>query len=242
MSATTSSRTVLLSEQIRMAVQGSAASTLTAEPSLPVTATTPASILKRAIDLFGALVGLVLAGPLMIVCAIAVKLTSPGPIFFKQLRLGHGGRPFYVLKFRTMVIDAERRLAELESQNEAGGVLFKIRRDPRITPIGGILRRTSLDELPQLINVLRGEMSLVGPRPLQLRDSHLLEASDPEAFATRLSVIPGVTGAWQIGGRSDGTEGMVRQDLEYVENWSLLLDLKILLMTIPAVLSCRGAC
>ena len=172
-----------------------------------------------------------------------MRLSSSGPVLFRQLRLGRGGRPFYVLKFRTMVADAERRLAELESHNEAaGGVLFKIRRDPRVTPLGRFLRRSSLDELPQLINVLRGDMSLVGPRPLQLRDSYRLEAMDPEAFARRLSVTPGITGPWQVGGRSDGTDGMVRQDLDYIDNWSLALDVRILVQTIPAVFSGRGAC
>jgi len=181
--------------------------------------------------------------PLLLVVALLVRATSPGPAIFRQLRLGRGGRPFYVWKFRTMVPDAERRLAELEAKNEArGGVLFKIRRDPRVTPLGCFLRRTSIDELPQLVNVLKGEMSLVGPRPLQLRDSHLLEAMDPDAFAQRLLVTPGITGPWQVGGRSDGSEGMVRQDLEYVENWSLWLDVKILAQTPQAVVSARGAC
>ena len=240
--STTTPRSAFLSEQIARAAAGAAPVALQG-PMLSVAPATVASAFKRAIDVAGAAVGLALLAPVLLIVALMVRLTSPGPILFRQLRLGLGGRPFYVLKFRTMVVDAERRLAELEARNEAaGGVLFKIRCDPRTTPIGRLLRRTSLDELPQLVNVLRGEMSLVGPRPLQLRDSHRLEALDPHAFALRLSVPPGVTGPWQIGGRSDGTAGMVRQDLEYVEDWSLAQDLKILLGTIPAVISGRGAC
>jgi len=212
-------------------------------PALAVAPMTVASVTKRIMDVTGAALGLVLLAPMLAVIAVLVRATSPGPALFRQLRLGQGGQPFYMLKFRTMYKDAERRLAELEAQNEAsGGVLFKIRHDPRVTPLGRFLRRTSLDELPQLINVLWGEMSLVGPRPLQLRDSHLLEAMDPDAFARRLSIPPGVTGPWQVSGRSDGADDMVPKDLEYVASWSLALDLKILLQTIPAVLMGRGAC
>ena len=142
-----------------------------------------------------------------------------------------------------MTADAEHRLHDLESLNEAaGGVLFKMRRDPRVTPLGRFLRRTSLDELPQLINVLRGEMSLVGPRPLQMRDSALLQQLEPEAYARRLSVPPGLTGAWQVGGRSEtDSQGMLQLDLEYIENWSLKRDLAILYRTAGAVLRGRGA-
>ncbi|RUL84948.1 sugar transferase [Tautonia sociabilis] len=234
---------MLISEQIARIVGGKASGRELPGPTLAVAPVTVASVFKRVMDVVGAGLGLVLLAPLMLAVALVVRLSSPGPILFRQLRLGRGGRPFYVLKFRTMIADAEHRLAELEARNEAaGGVLFKIRRDPRVTPLGAFLRRSSLDELPQLINVLRGDMSLVGPRPLQLRDSYRLEALDPDAFARRLSVMPGITGAWQVGGRSDGTEGMVRQDIEYITNWSLALDLKILLQTIPAVLSARGAC
>jgi lipopolysaccharide/colanic/teichoic acid biosynthesis glycosyltransferase len=242
---TTTSQSMLLSEQIARIVGGTSAGTaLTLPgPTLAVAPPTVASAFKRAIDVAGTLVGLLLLAPLLLLIALAVRLSSPGPVLFRQLRLGRGGQPFYVLKFRTMVADAEHRVAELESRNEAaGGVLFKIRRDPRVTPLGRFLRRSSLDELPQLFNVLRGEMSLVGPRPLQLRDSYRLEALDREAFARRLGVTPGITGPWQVGGRSDGTEGMVRQDLDYVAHWSLARDLKILLQTVPAVLSGRGAC
>ncbi|WP_199756841.1 sugar transferase [Tautonia sociabilis] len=239
----TTTQSMLISEQIARIVGGKASGRELPGPTLAVAPVTVASVFKRVMDVVGAGLGLVLLAPLMLAVALVVRLSSPGPILFRQLRLGRGGRPFYVLKFRTMIADAEHRLAELEARNEAaGGVLFKIRRDPRVTPLGAFLRRSSLDELPQLINVLRGDMSLVGPRPLQLRDSYRLEALDPDAFARRLSVMPGITGAWQVGGRSDGTEGMVRQDIEYITNWSLALDLKILLQTIPAVLSARGAC
>jgi len=136
---------------------------------------------KRAMDFSGALVGLLLLAPVMVVVAVLIRLDSPGPIFFRQLRRGHRGRLFWVLKFRTMVVDAEKKLGELEQKNEsAGGVLFKMQNDPRVTPLGRFLRKSSLDELPQLINILRGEMSVVGPRPLQIRDSEMLQSLDPE--------------------------------------------------------------
>jgi lipopolysaccharide/colanic/teichoic acid biosynthesis glycosyltransferase len=158
--------------------------------------------------------------------------------------MGLGGREFSCLKFRTMVTDAEERLRDLEARNEsAGGVLFKIKDDPRVTPLGRLLRRTSLDELPQLWNVLVGEMSLVGPRPLQVRDSMKLEELDAEGYSRRLSVMPGVTGPWQVGGRSDVDSGrMVRLDLDYIENWSIGTDLMILVKTVFVVLAARGAC
>jgi lipopolysaccharide/colanic/teichoic acid biosynthesis glycosyltransferase len=241
--STTTPQSTLLSEQIARIVGGPSKDQALPGPTLAVAPTTVGSSFKRAMDLTASALGLVLLSPLLLLIALAVRFSSPGPVFFRQLRLGRGGEPFYVLKFRTMVADAERRLGELESHNEAaGGVLFKIRRDPRVTPLGRFLRRSSLDELPQLINVLRGEMSLVGPRPLQLRDSYRLEALDPEAFVQRLGVKPGITGPWQVGGRSDGTDGMVKQDLDYVAGWSLATDFKILIRTIPVVLTGRGAC
>ena len=198
---------------------------------------------KRVIDVFVAGVGLVVLFPVMVTIALLITLTSPGPFLFRQVRLGRGGRPFRFLKFRTMAVDAEERLGEVEALNEsAGGVLFKIRNDPRVTPLGRLLRRWSLDELPQLVNVLRGEMSLVGPRPLQSRDCELLKARDPDAFARRLSAPPGLTGAWQVGGRSEiDHTGMVQLDLDYIENWSLGRDLEILFRTVGAVLHGRGA-
>jgi lipopolysaccharide/colanic/teichoic acid biosynthesis glycosyltransferase len=172
-----------------------------------------------------------------------IRLTSPGPALFRQLRQGRDGRPFWFLKFRTMTADAEHRLQDLERHNEAaGGVLFKMRRDPRVTPLGRWLRRTSLDELPQLLNVLLGQMSLVGPRPLQMRDSALLEQLEPEAYACRLTVLPGLTGAWQVGGRSEtDSMGMLQLDLDYIEHWSLRRDLAILCRTVGVVLRGRGA-
>jgi lipopolysaccharide/colanic/teichoic acid biosynthesis glycosyltransferase len=199
--------------------------------------------MKRAIDLVGASVGLLLLAPLMLLIIVLIRLDSPGPVLFRQLRRGYQGRLFRMLKFRTMSVDAEQRLDELEESNEsAGGVLFKIRHDPRITRLGAFLRRTSLDELPQLINVLRSEMSLVGPRPLQLRDSDLLMATDPAAYKRRLQVMPGITGPWQVGGRSEADyERMVELDLDYVKNWSLGRDLVIICKTFLVVLFRRGA-
>lgn len=202
------------------------------------------SLSKRAVDIVGATVGLMMLSPLMLLLAVLVRLDSRGPILFRQRRMGLGGREFWFYKFRTMVPDAEHLLAALEQQNEsAGGVLFKIRSDPRVTRIGRFLRRTSLDELPQFLNVLKGDMSLVGPRPLQLRDCERLLMLEPEGFTERLSVPQGLTGPWQIGGRSDTDSGMMlRLDLEYIENWSLQNDLYILIKTVPAVLAGRGAC
>jgi lipopolysaccharide/colanic/teichoic acid biosynthesis glycosyltransferase len=200
-------------------------------------------VLKRLVDVVGAAVGLMLVSTLMLAIALLIRLDSPGPVLFRQLRRGYRGRLFWVFKFRTMTIDAEKKLGDLENSNEsAGGVLFKLRNDPRVTRLGSFLRRRSLDELPQLINVLRGEMSLVGPRPLQLRDSDLLLATNPQAYHRRLQVIPGVTGPWQVGGRSEvNYERMVELDLEYVENWSLVRDFEIIFKTFFVVLLRRGA-
>ena len=199
--------------------------------------------IKRAIDLIGAVVGLTLLSPLMVAIALLIRMNSKGPALFRQLRRGYRGELFWVLKYRTMSIDAEQRLGELEIHNEsAGGVLFKLKNDPRVTPIGQFLRRTSLDELPQLINVLFGEMSLVGPRPLQIRDSDKLLAENPVAYARRLEVMPGVTGPWQIGGRSELDHvRMIELDVEYAKNWSLTRDLMILLKTPIVVLLRKGA-
>jgi len=201
-------------------------------------------VIKRAVDLAVALAGLVLLAPVMMAIALLIRLDSPGPVLFRQVRRGHRGRPFRMLKFRTMVADAERRLGDLESCNEsAGGVLFKLRHDPRVTRPGRFLRRSSLDELPQLINVIMGEMSLVGPRPLQLRDSDRLRAVDPRGYNHRLHVLPGLTGPWQIGGRSDlDYERMVQLDRDYVANWSLGQDIRIIGKTLVVVLLGRGAC
>ncbi len=200
-------------------------------------------VFKRAMDLAGALVGVLLLSPLMLAIALLIRLDSPGPVLFRQVRRGQRGRPFRMLKFRTMVADAERRLGDLESSNEsAGGVLFKLRDDPRVTRLGRFLRRSSLDELPQLINVLKGEMSLVGPRPLQLRDCERLAAADPRGYLRRLEVRPGLTGPWQVGGRSDlDYEQMLVLDCDYAANRSLGLDLRILTRTALVVLRGRGA-
>jgi lipopolysaccharide/colanic/teichoic acid biosynthesis glycosyltransferase len=204
----------------------------------------PGLLVKRAIDLVGALVGLVLLWPVMLAIAQAIRLESRGPALFRQVRRGHQGRPFRMLKFRTMVEGAELRLDGLEGCNEsAGGVLFKLRHDPRVTRLGRFLRRSSLDELPQLINVLSGEMSLVGPRPLQLRDSDRLWAVDPVGYTRRLRVKPGLTGPWQAGGRSDlDYQQMVELDLDYVANRSLAGDLRLIARTLVVVLLRRGAC
>jgi lipopolysaccharide/colanic/teichoic acid biosynthesis glycosyltransferase len=198
---------------------------------------------KRAIDWTGALVGLMLLTPVMLLIALLVRIDSGGPILFRQLRRGYRGRLFCVLKFRTMMIDAEQRLADLENSNEsAGGVLFKLRDDPRVTRLGRFLRQHSLDELPQLINVLWGEMSLVGPRPLQLRDSNRLLASNPEAYFRRLQVMPGLTGPWQVGGRSEvDYERMLELDLNYVASWSIAQDLWIICKTFLVVVRRQGA-
>jgi lipopolysaccharide/colanic/teichoic acid biosynthesis glycosyltransferase len=206
----------------------------------PQAARSPA---KRAIDLIGAGLGMLALSPFLILIAVLIRIDSPGPVLFRQRRRGLDGQIFSMLKFRTMRPDAEARLQELEARNEsAGGVLFKLRDDPRVTRLGRFLRRTSLDELPQLWNVLRGEMSLVGPRPLQLRDSALLSEKDPVGYLSRLAVLPGLTGLWQISGRSElDSIGMVRLDLDYIATWSLGLDLRILCRTMSVVFTGRGA-
>jgi exopolysaccharide biosynthesis polyprenyl glycosylphosphotransferase len=194
--------------------------------------------LKRTFDVVGATLLLVVLSPLLLAITLAVRVSSRGPIIFRSTRRGIGQRPFKCLKFRTMHSSAEEQQAELDSLNEASGALFKIRRDPRLTRVGRVLRRFSLDELPQLINVLRGEMSLVGPRPLPQRDYEKLE----DWHRKRYLVLPGVTGLWQVSGRSElDFDDLVHLDFIYLEHWSLALDLSILLKTIPAVLSRRGA-
>jgi lipopolysaccharide/colanic/teichoic acid biosynthesis glycosyltransferase len=176
----------------------------------------------------------------MVVIALVIRLTSPGPILFRQKRAGRFGKPFVMLKFRSMTTDAEMRQAELEAFNQMSGPVFKLENDPRITPFGHLLRRWSLDELPQLLNVLSGDMSLVGPRPLPIYEVERFENS---AQRRRLSVKPGLTCLWQISGRNQVRDfrDWVRLDLDYIDRWSLALDLKILLRTIPAVLSGFGA-
>jgi exopolysaccharide biosynthesis polyprenyl glycosylphosphotransferase len=195
-------------------------------------------VLKRTFDLVASAVVLIIGLPLWLLTAVAVTLTSPGPVLYRDRRIGLGEREFDMLKFRTMYADAAEHQAYLERVNEASGPLFKMRRDPRVTPLGAILRRFSLDEVPQLFNVLRGEMSLVGPRPLPLRDYTQLE----DWHRKRSNVLPGVTGLWQISGRSNlGFDDLVRLDFYYLENWSLWMDISILVKTVPAVLGARGA-
>jgi exopolysaccharide biosynthesis polyprenyl glycosylphosphotransferase len=194
---------------------------------------------KRLIDFFGSAVLLLALAPVFVTVAMLIKLDSPGPVFFRQERVGLNKRRFRLFKFRTMVVEAEKQQLLLECLNEADGPVFKIKDDPRITRIGKFLRRFSIDELPQLFNVFKGDMSLVGPRPLPVRD---IERIDASWHKRRLSVKPGVTCLWQVNGRSDVSfEHWVRMDLEYIDNWSLALDMKILMKTIPAVLRGAGA-
>jgi len=195
---------------------------------------------KRALDVVVSSVALLVLAPLILATAIAIKLDSPGPVFFRQPRAGRNNRVFNLLKFRSMYTGADERKAELHDINEKDdGVMFKIRKDPRITRTGGFLRSLSIDELPQLLNVLRGEMSLVGPRPLVLPE---MEALNEAWHVRRLDLRPGITGPWQVSGRSDlSVHDMVRLDFQYVTGWSLVRDLEILLATVPAVLKRRGA-
>lgn len=194
---------------------------------------------KRIFDVTCTLLVLPLLIPLFIIVAIAIKLDSPGPVFFIQQRVGLRKHVFPMVKFRSMYVDAEERLEEIEHLNEAKGPIFKIKDDPRITRVGYYLRKTSIDEIPQLINVLRGEMSLVGPRPMSLRD---VDQFDRGIQRKRFSVKPGLTCIWQVSGRSDlPFEKWLEYDLEYIDRWSFWLDIGILFKTIPAVLRARGA-
>ncbi|HET7271467.1 MAG TPA: sugar transferase [Rubrobacter sp.] len=194
--------------------------------------------LKRVLDVAVSVCGLTLLSPLFLVVALAVRLDSPGPVLFRQKRVGADEKVFVCYMFRSMQQDAEVRQADLEALNEAEGPVFKMRDDPRVTRVGRFLRRWSIDELPQLVNVLKGEMSLVGPRPLPVRDFLRME----ESHKRRLGAVPGMTGYWQTSGRSDlSFEEMVRLDLYYIENWSLSFDLKIILKTLGAVLRREGA-
>ncbi len=196
-------------------------------------------VLKRLLDVTLSLAGIIALAPLGTLTALLIKLTSPGAVFFTQERVGLNKRRFRLYKFRTMVADAEKRQRELEPLNEASGPVFKIARDPRITRLGRFLRKTSIDELPQLFNVLKGDMSLVGPRPLPVRDYH---GFDQDWQRRRFSVRPGITCLWQINGRSSVPfEKWMQLDLEYIDHWSLGLDFKILAKTLPAVVRGSGA-
>jgi lipopolysaccharide/colanic/teichoic acid biosynthesis glycosyltransferase len=191
------------------------------------------------LDLTISFILIALLSPVLLVVVIVIKLTSPGPVLFVQKRLGLNKRHFNVYKFRTMVVGAEKRMREIEHLNEVNGPVFKIKNDPRITQIGGFLRKTSIDELPQLFNVLKGDMSLVGPRPLPARD---YEGFNQDWQRRRFSVRPGITCLWQVGGRSSiPFEKWMELDLQYIDKWSLRLDLEILLRTIPAVFRGSGA-
>jgi exopolysaccharide biosynthesis polyprenyl glycosylphosphotransferase len=195
-----------------------------------------ARAVKRAFDIVGSALGLVFLSPFLVAVAVAIKLTSPGPVLFHQTRIGRDGHPFEMLKFRTMEDGADARKAELSELNEADG-LFKIADDPRVTRVGRLLRRTSLDELPQLYNVLRGQMSLVGPRPLVVDEDRRIEGW----YRRRLSLTPGMTGDWQVFGAARiPLREMATIDYLYVSNWSLWADIKILLRTIPFVVARRG--
>lgn len=194
---------------------------------------------KRGLDVIVSSLALLLLAPLLAVVALAVRLTSPGPVFFRQLRSGLGGRPFVCLKFRTMVVDAENRKADLMARNEQDGPAFKIRNDPRITRLGKFLRQTSIDELPQLWNVLRGEMTLVGPRPLPVAEAEACRGW----LRRRQDVTPGLTCIWQVHGRSKVSFiEWVRMDLRYSRSRSLWHDLKLIVQTVPAMLVRRNGC
>ena len=195
-------------------------------------------VLKRTFDLVVASLSIIVLSPLLVAIALAIKLGSRGAVLYRSIRPGIGGRPFACLKFRTMVEGADTRQYDLEPHNEASGALFKMREDPRLTRVGRFLRRYSLDELPQLVNVLRGQMSLVGPRPLPQRDFDRLE----EWHLQRYQVMPGMTGLWQVSGRAElDFDDLVRLDFLYLERWSVFLDLTILVKTLPAVIWGRGA-
>jgi exopolysaccharide biosynthesis polyprenyl glycosylphosphotransferase len=195
---------------------------------------------KLLMDFFGALAILLLTSPILLGTALLIKLTSPGPVLFRQQRSGLNGQPFSIYKFRTMVTNAEQFKHELAAMNEMSGPVFKVTNDPRITPLGKFLRKYSIDELPQIFNILRGEMSLVGPRPLPVDE---VKRFNDLAHRRRLSVKPGLTCLWQVSGRNKITDfkDWVRLDLEYIDNWSIWLDIIILFRTIPAVVAGSGA-
>jgi len=195
-------------------------------------------VTKRAMDIVVCTATLILLGPFLLLVALAIKLDTRGPVLFRQLRVGKGHKAFYCLKFRSMTVDAELRKDEIAHLNEVDGPVFKIRNDPRVTRVGRLIRKLSIDEFPQLINILRGEMTLVGPRPPLPREVEQYE----DWMMRRLDVMPGLTCIWQISGRSNITfEQWMRMDLEYIDSCSITKDIVILLRTIPAVLFGRGA-
>lgn len=196
-------------------------------------------LIKRVVDIVGAAVGLVITAVVTVFLAPAIRLDSPGPVFFSQIRVGKNGRRFRIYKFRSMYLDAEERKKELEQQNEVKGLMFKMEEDPRVTRVGRFIRKTSLDELPQFWNILKGDMSLVGTRPPTEEE---FEHYD-EHYRRRLSMTPGLTGMWQVSGRSniEDFDEVVKLDLKYIDNWSLTLDFKILLQTVGVVLFHKGA-
>ncbi|WP_068310064.1 sugar transferase [Aliiruegeria sabulilitoris] len=195
-------------------------------------------LFKRPFDILAATAILLAIAPLLALIALTIKLGSRGPVFFRQERVGRNGSPFTMWKFRSMYVDAEARLAGLQGASERDGVCFKMRNDPRVTPIGRLLRRSSFDELPQLFNVMLGDMSLVGPRPALPREVAQYSAHD----RNRLAALPGITGLWQVSGRADiSFEEMIRLDLAYIRDCSLLTDLRLLLATVSAVATARGA-
>lgn len=194
--------------------------------------------LKRLFDVVAASLGMLAISPLLIGIALLVKLTSPGPILYKSQRIGKNFQPFGMYKFRTMSVNADAQRDALRKETHQENGLFKLANDPRVTSVGKILRALSLDELPQLLNVVRGEMSLVGPRPLPQDESELFK----EPYTLRFQVFPGMTGAWQISGRSNITfEQLCKLEMQYVMNWTLFTDFGILFKTLPAVLASRGA-
>jgi exopolysaccharide biosynthesis polyprenyl glycosylphosphotransferase len=196
-------------------------------------------VMKRLMDLFVSVVAAIILSPLMIITCIAIKLDSPGPVIFKQKRVGQNGRSFEIFKFRSMCQDAEDRLHELESQNEMEGFMFKIKDDPRVTRVGKFIRKTSIDELPQLFNVIRGEMSLVGTRPPTIEEVSKYKRSQWR----RISIKPGITGLWQISGRNDikSFDEVVELDLKYIDNWTLWSDIEILFKTVGVLIKRKGA-
>jgi exopolysaccharide biosynthesis polyprenyl glycosylphosphotransferase len=196
-------------------------------------------LIKRLIDIVGAIIGLALTAIITPFVAIAIKLDSQGPVFFSQIRIGKNGRRFRIWKFRSMYMDAEDRKKELEDKNEVSGLMFKMENDPRITKVGRFLRKTSIDETPQFLNILVGDMSLVGTRPPTEDEFEKYNGY----YRRRMSITPGLTGMWQVSGRSDiqDFEEIVRLDLEYIDKWSLGLDIKILIMTVFAVLGRKGS-